>query len=115
MIKIPVYFSGYRRRKDRSASLNFVTQEIDSSEIKLIDELVGVETFGWLMFKPNEDFTPDELPSDEPSDEQKSPSQRLRARMYVYHKGTSQSENWDTWYKGQMEKMGQKYLDQLEE
>ena len=80
----------------------------------MIDELVSIESFGWLQFTELESDL-SEIPSEKPHDSRKSPSQRLHDRMFVYHKKKHIIENYDIWYKGQLEKIGNKYLDQLEE
>jgi len=113
MIRLPAYFTGYRRRKDRSASLSFVTQEISSEELKQIDELVMTESFGWLLFKENE--MPDIPEEDaENDDDSKSPSKRLYNRMFVYWKEKGIEEPFSPWRENQLEKFGQRYLDKLD-
>lgn len=112
MIQLPAYFSNYRRRKDRTASLTFSTQEISSEDLKLIDELVMTESFGFLLFKESEIQVGD-IPEEDPKSDDISPSKRLRNRLYVYHKEKNIKENFNQWYAAQLEKLGQKYLDLL--
>ena len=45
--------------------------------------------------------------------DKKSPSERLRSRMYVYWKEKKVSDDFDGWYKTSLEKYGEKYLEKL--
>lgn len=76
---------GYQRRKDRSVSIRFVTQEKTSGEIMEIDRLV--DTFGILYFRGEERMNHEELEALDAVeldlyDEPKSQSQRLRNVLY---------------------------------
>jgi len=54
------------------------------------------------------------LPKDET--EVKSPSQRLRSRMFVFYMNTHiDKERFNTWYADTLEKLGQQYLNKIEE
>lgn len=94
----------------------FDTQEIpDTDEIaKLLS--MGKGKVGWLLFKESEIEKVD-IPEYNPNvnDEEKSPSERLRAVMYVYfiQKGGKQ-ENFTEYYRKAMEKRIQEFKDKLE-
>jgi len=69
---------------DGGLSLNFHTQELSNEEKALLMEYN--QKYGWLLFKENI-FEEVEIPKDNaPSDEQKSPSQRLRAVVFLLSK-----------------------------
>ena len=76
---------GYQRRKDRTVSLRFITQEKTSGEVADIDRLV--DTFGILYFRGEEKMNRDEVDELDAVeldlyDEPKSQSQRLRNVLY---------------------------------
>jgi hypothetical protein len=102
MITIPAYFSGYRRRKDRSASLSFSTQEITTDELALIDGLVMEEAFGFLLFKPNAIQT-SEIPRDDVIEVRKSPSERLRSVLFLVWKQDGSRGDFNEFYRSEME------------
>lgn len=76
---------GYQRRKDRSMSLRFLTQEKTSAEVMQIDELC--DAFGILYFREVERLNQDEIEELDAVDldvydQPKSQSQRLRNVLY---------------------------------
>ena len=78
------YLVGYNRKKDRSVSLRFETQEKTSQEIAEIDSLM--ETYGYLYFRSDgiSDEEVEELDALETDlyDNKKSQSQRLRNVLF---------------------------------
>ncbi|MBU0962769.1 MAG: hypothetical protein KKD48_02595 [Nanoarchaeota archaeon] len=52
---------------------------------------------------------------DEPvfNKEDKSPSKRLKDRMFVFHKEKQIKEDFNIWYIQQLDKIGNQYLDKL--
>ena len=55
----PVILDRWSRRKDRTASMTFITQEKTSAEIMEIDE--ALNQFGILYFRGEEKMNPDEI------------------------------------------------------
>lgn len=105
----PASFEGLNKLKDGSWSLRFYTQELSKEDLSVADDFHG--GFGWLMFKENE-FTIDDIPTDEANDETKSPSQRLRGVLYLYHKQQGgKPENFNRWYRAWIEKR----IDEIKE
>lgn len=107
---------GYQRRKDRSVSLRFVTQEKTSAEIMDIDRLV--DTFGILYFRGEERINHEELESLDAVeldlyDEPKSQSQRLRNVLFKIWKQTEKGE-FKEFYKHETERIIQHYKGKLE-
>jgi hypothetical protein len=104
-LKIPAYLTGFSSKSDGSAGIRFATQEIDGETFKLLKDLN--QSFGWLLFGPQEQ----EIPSEKVG---MSPSERLRRRMFVYFKAKKLEGDFDTWRKQQLEAVGQRYLDKLD-
>jgi hypothetical protein len=91
----------------------------DSQEIRDPAELAALfsmkkEALGFLLFKESEIIRED-IPDYDPDnfDEKKSPSERLRAVMYVFFKEQKKQGDFDSWYRGQMEKMIERYKEKL--
>lgn len=105
-IQLPATFDGLSSLKDGSFNLKFNTGEINGDQFTFIKDYL--QKYGWLLFKPSETaFTEAELPEYDPAyhDEKKSPSERLRAVLFIRWKSTSPETrgDWDTFYKKRME------------
>lgn len=100
--------------RDNCLRLQIDTQELgdDSAEVlKVFNRL------GWMLFSESvmseEDLV--DLPDIKPEFDEKSPSKRLRDRLFVYYKDThSDINNFDEWYKKELLRIGQHYLDKME-
>jgi len=108
---------GYQRRKDRTVSLRFVTQEKTSGEVMEIDQLL--DTFGVLYFRGEEQMNKEEIEELDAVeldlyDEPKSQSQRLRNVLYKVWKQTEQGVFKD-YYKAETEKIINHYKNKLDE
>ncbi len=113
ILKHAAILDGVTPRVDGSLTLRFVTQEVSKPEI--VTAMDFYQNFGYLVFKKNT-IDSDDVPKGNASRDGKSPSQRLRARLYVYHqeKKIGAPEEFELWYERQLEKVGQQYLDGLE-
>lgn len=107
---------GYQRRKDRTVSLRFVTQEKTSAEVMEIDQLV--DTYGVIYFRGEEQMNKDEIEELDAIeldvyDQPKTQSQRLRNVLYKYHmqEGTG---DFKEFYKKETERIIQHYKNKLE-
>lgn len=113
---------GYQRRKDRTVSVRFVTQEQGSDKIMEIDSML--DGYGFLYFRPEEQLREDEI--DELDnldmdiyDNRKTQSQRLRAVLYkVWEQGAAETHidpylDFKTFYKQETEKIIQHYKNKL--
>lgn len=109
MIKVAGYFTGFSSKADGSASLRFATQEVDGDFFANLKK--NHNEFGWLIFSENQH---EQVPDEVIEEEGQSPSKRLRSRMFVYWKEKVNDGNFDTWYRQQLEVIGQRYLDKLE-
>jgi len=107
---------GYQRRKDRTVSVRFITQEKTSSEVAEIDQMV--DTFGVLYFRGEEQFNRDEVDELDAIeldlyDEPKSQSQRLRNVLYKVWSQEEQGE-FKEFYRHETERIIQHYKNKLD-
>ena len=106
---------GYSRRKDRTVSLRFITQEKSSGEIAEIDSLV--DTFGILYFRGEETMNRDEVEELDAIeldlyDEPKSQSQRLRNVLFKLWNENPTGE-FKEFYRHETERIIQHYKNKL--
>ena len=111
----PGQLDGYSRRKDRTVSLRFITQEKSSGEIAEIDSLV--DTFGILYFRGEETMNREEVEELDAIeldlyDEPKSQSQRLRNVLYKLWNENPTGE-FKEFYRHETERIIQHYKNKL--
>ena len=100
-IRLPAYFTRFGSKSDGSASLGFNTQELSPQDFATLKQ--DLNLFGWLVFKENE-VQDEEIP-DEEAEEDKKPSRRLRAALYVFHEQKGgKKEEFESFYREQMNK-----------
>lgn len=109
---------GYQRRKDKSVSLRFVTQELTTNEVAEIDRCL--DTFGVLYYRGDGQLNKEEVAELDAIeldlyDEPKTQSQRLRNVLYKVHQQTGAKEDWKEFYKVETEKIIQHYKNKLDE
>jgi hypothetical protein len=103
MLRLPAYLTRFSSRSDGSAGITFTTQEltgIDFMELKR-----SLNEFGYLVFKENEVQNKD-IPVED-AEEDKTPSKRLRATLYVYwqqHKKDTVPD-FESYYRSQMDEI----------
>lgn len=105
-IQLPATFESLGSLKDGSFNLKFNTGEISGEQFTVLKDYL--QQYGWLLFKPSETaFTDTEIPEYDPAyhDEKKSPSERLRAVLFVRWQNTPKEVRgeWDTFYKKRIE------------
>lgn len=102
VFQVPAILEGVSPLKDGGMSLRFHTNEVDAKDkTKLMN---FYQTFGWLQFS---DHSISQLP-DKPVEREpgsKTPSQRLRASLFVLWKSRYADMPFDVWYEQQMEKI----------
>ena len=106
MLMLPCTFTGFSSRSDGSASLRWVTQELTAEDFALLKEVHN--QYGWLVFRENE-IKAEDIPHELAEDKNKTPSKRLRATLFVLYKQLAIREEFDIWYRIQMEKI----IDQI--
>jgi len=112
LIKIQAILTRISYMKDGGLSLGFSTQEMSPEDKVVMAELY--QTFGWLAFSPNQVDTTD-MPTEEAEDKQKTPSKRLRSVLYVFAKQRGiKPENFEAWYREQMEKIIERVKTKLD-
>jgi len=85
---------------DGGLSIGFHTNELDSEEKVAVMDMHNEA--GWLLFQPNEIAEAD-VPDKQAELETKTPSQRLRAVLFVYWKQTTPEETFEVFYCRKME------------
>lgn len=104
---------------NRSLRITFDTQENMTDE-QVMKVMAWHEKHGYMLFaSENRKVKPEDVINlpDAPvgDDDEKTPSQRLRARMYVYFKKThGKDDGFETWYRDMLEKFGNRFLDKMD-
>ena len=101
---------------DRGLRLRVDTQELPGDSVAVLYALK--DGFGSMAFKVGDAaFTEDEameIPDVKVEFSTKSPSERFRNVLYVFHKQKKITENFNTWYVNYMENLIQEIKDQLD-
>lgn len=105
-ILLPAIINPPRIRKDRSCAISFDTRELSAEEIFTILSLSQNE--GWLAFTPNKEEIPD-TPDERAEVDEKSPSERLKAVLYVLWKQQTEKGK----YVGLFESFRRERMEQL--
>jgi len=116
LLQISSSIEGISSRVDGTWKIVFGTQELTNEQGQAVLKLNRKQ--GWLLFKetPIEESDLVNIPDITPEfKEDKSPSQRLRSRMFVYYKETKNTEEgFNEWYIKTLDKIGKTYLDKIE-
>jgi hypothetical protein len=102
-IQVASQLDGVSPLKDGGMSIRFHTQELTKPE--MVNLMGYYQTFGWLMFKPDE-FKPSDIPAgDSGGKKNVSKSQLLRRKLYVLGtmKGLSNDGEHEAFYNAKME------------
>jgi hypothetical protein len=111
---IAAILDGVTPRRDGSLTLRFITQEVSKSD--KVAAMEYYQSMGHLLFAENE-INIDDIPKGNAHlDNGKSPSKRLRDRMFVVYKEKQigAMEDFEKWYERQLEQVGQQYLGRLD-
>lgn len=113
-IKVPASLEGASTLKDGSLSLRFYTQELTAEEKTAVFSLV--QQFGWLVFAPQERNTDEiELEAIRKDTGGKTPSQRLRAVIYVAYQQSGQDDKtFEQFYAQKMEQLISHFKSRLD-
>src|SRR6476659_2913008 len=103
VFQAPAILSRIGFTKDGGLSLGFHTNELTAADKVIASEYMG--KFGWLLFKESQ-YTESDVPAeDPPSDEDKTPSQRLRSVLYIlFQQKGKPGENFEAFYRLNLEK-----------
>jgi hypothetical protein len=105
MIKLPAILNPISRRKDKSVKLSFESRELTPDEMLTLMAMEGAEM--WVCLAPNAEEI--EIPEERAEVDEKTPSERLRAVLFVWYKQETESGNYvglfDNFKKEKMEKI----------
>lgn len=114
-ITVPAMVERITMRKDKSVKIEFETQEMSPEEAALLFGMTN--TIGYLAYKATPITKEEvvELPDETPEfKDDKTPSQRLRAVLYVYWKEkTEHKVPFTQFYAGIIERMIEAYKEKL--
>lgn len=113
MVSVPAQVVNMNPKADRSWKLVFETRELAGEEVKILADNFQGE--GWLLFKPNESVSLQDIPEGQAESGVKSPSQRLRAVIMVLWKQQGSVGDPDAFYRTYMEKLIEYTKSKLEE
>ena len=99
--QVEAVLDGVTPLKDGGVSLRFHTNEVSKDQKVLLMEFY--QSFGWLLFAANE-HQESEIPKDTAKrDSGQSPSQRLRAVLFVYWKQLGGKGDYEAFYQQKIE------------
>ena len=113
-IQFSVIVDQVRANKDKSLTIKLETQELSAEETSRIFSLMGLQIWTAMAEIPLGEVDLD-IPESVPEFKgDKTPSQRLRDRMFVYFKEKNgKTDGFKEWYESALEKIGGAYLDKL--
>lgn len=114
-INFPCIVEGVSSRKDRTLKIILGSQEMSPDSSAVLLSLANQS--GHCYLSPNALQEADlVIPKDEDMPQTKTPSQRLRARMFVYFTQHLQKpkEEFKAWYDQQLDKIGDGYLERMQ-
>ncbi|MGE0023187.1 MAG: hypothetical protein AB7S70_06080 [Hyphomicrobium sp.] len=111
MIKLPAHLLSFASKIGGAASIRFSASEISSDQYAELQRYLG--SYGHLLFA-EADIAEKDIPEDIPDDNQKKPSQRLRAVLFVFWKQQGSIGDFNVWYRSQMEKLIEHYKAKLQ-
>lgn len=113
LIQVPAQAIDMKPRADKSWKLIFETRELHGDEVALLaDNLQGE---GWLVFKPNKELLPTDIPEGKADSGTKSQSQRLRDVIFIMWKQRGGKGDFETFYRVSLEKLIEHVKNQLQE
>lgn len=112
IVQFSAQIDSAKANNDRTLSLKVDTQELSAEDTAHIFSFFQKQI--WIALSETT-ISKQQLNIPEVMEEmdKKSPSQRLRDRMFVYFKEKKVEGNFDDWYKKSLEKIGENYLEKL--
>jgi hypothetical protein len=118
VLQVPAEISRVQTMNDGGLRLSVDTQELNSADKGTVMEMH--KKIGWFLFaeQPIDVLEATDLPKIVKNDEPRTPSEALRARMYVYFvdktKGLGRDKKeFNEWYRQSLDKIGLNYLEKL--
>jgi hypothetical protein len=113
-LQIPCHILMPTFRKDGGATLKFTsTLELSQTEKMFLLEAGQRDEIGWMVWKPNKIQVPD-LPTEQASEGEKSPSKRMKAILYVEWEQKGKQGTFDGYYRQRMDELCDKLKAQLD-
>ena len=113
IFEVPARLNGVSTKADGSASLKFETGiEMQPEEMTLLFQYNRSE--GYLLFAMNQ-FQESDIPKENAPSTEKSPAKRLRSVLYVHWKENIGDNDFELWYKKEMERIINHYKEKLPE
>lgn len=110
-IKLPAALDNFTERKDGSSRITFDSRELTEEEVLILRRFRNEE--GWLLFSKNE-LDKEDIPDTDAEVDSKTPSQRLRAVLFVRWKNLGEPETFKMYYDKVMEKFINSVKDRLD-
>lgn len=106
---------GLSTRVDNSVAIKLGTQELNSESVARLFETRG--KYAYVMIAAEEIKLEDiKIPEKDPEfKNDKTPSERLRAVLFVLHKETKIKVPFQTWYEGEMAKITEHFKSKIPE
>lgn len=103
LIQIPAQVAGMNPRADRSWRIVFETQELSGEDVKILAD--AFQGQGWLVYKPNSEVEVADIPEGYADPGVKSPSQRLRAKIFILWKQKGSKGEFEGYYRTAIERL----------
>lgn len=97
--QVPAILTRVSFLKDGGVSLGFSTNEMTAEEKVVISKFY--QKFGYVLFKENE-FVPEDIPTEDADFEGKTPSKRMRSVLFVYWKQKGAAGDFEDFYRAKM-------------
>ena len=115
ILKVPSTITKITTMSDKTLRLQVDTQELmteDEAIVMALRDKLGI--FAFVESEMSKDDLKD-LPEVKLEAKEKSPSERLRARMYVYFTEHLRKDNqyFNNWYSSELNRIGERYLEKL--
>lgn len=113
-VKLAAIFSGIKSRKDRSYRLEFDTRELGGEDASKLLEMRMDE--GWLLFAPTSSIDEKDIPKSQADSgaNGKTPSQRLRAVLFIAWSQKGSEGDFEDYYRRKMEMIIEQFKERLE-
>lgn len=92
--------------------MSLVVHTQDMTDAEKVTLMSFQNKAGYFLFSENE-FSEDDVPKQDAQYEGKTPSQRLRDVLFVYYKQIGSTEDFETYYRSQIEKIIFKVKEKL--
>lgn len=111
-VSFPAIVQSIATLKDGSIKVTMETPELSGDEMAKLFELRKAQ--GWCLFAENQ-LEDKDIPQEQAETGEKSPSQRLRGRLFVYYmEKYADKRGFQRWYEGVLDQIGESYLERLE-